>query len=132
MRRNLTAASLSAIALLLSACGGGGGGDDTGAAGDTGDGAGGSGTVSVTGTDDLKWSETELSAAAGTVTVELECGDSVPHTFVVEEAGDTLVAECEGGGSGTGTIDLEAGTYTYYCDIPGHRPAGMEGTLQVG
>jgi nitrite reductase (NO-forming) len=29
------------------------------------------------------------------------------------------------------TIDAPAGTYTFYCSIPGHRQAGMEGTLTV-
>jgi uncharacterized cupredoxin-like copper-binding protein len=30
-----------------------------------------------------------------------------------------------------GEIDLAAGEYVFYCDVPGHRDAGMEGTLTV-
>lgn len=129
-RATKTSAVLFAAALALTACGGGG--DDT-TDGGSGDAAsGGSSSVALTGTDDLKYSETALSADAGTVTAELTCEPAVTHNFVVEEAGDTMVVECAAGATETGTIDLEAGDYTFYCSIPGHRAAGMEGTLTVG
>ena len=119
-------ALLLVLALALAACGGGDGGD----AGDSGDGAA-SGEVAVTGTDELKFEPSELRAAAGEVSVELTCESGIEHNFLIEESGDELIAECAAGETGSGTVELEAGDYTFYCNIPGHREAGMEGTLTV-
>ena len=38
--------------------------------------------------------------------------------------------QCDGG-TKTLTMTLAPGTYTYYCSVPGHRQAGMQGTLTV-
>ena len=111
--------------------------DDSDAAGDgDGDGGGeasGGGSVSFTGTDDVAWEQTDKSTSAGTVEVTLQCGESVPHGLAIEgvQGGDELAA-CDPGGSGSATVELEAGEYTFFCTVPGHRNQGMEGTLTVG
>jgi uncharacterized cupredoxin-like copper-binding protein len=35
------------------------------------------------------------------------------------------------GGSEILTLNLKRGTYKFYCSVPGHRIAGMEGALTV-
>ena len=35
------------------------------------------------------------------------------------------------GGTKTLKLTLKAGAYTFYCSVPGHRAAGMQGTLTV-
>ena len=35
------------------------------------------------------------------------------------------------GSTSTVTATLKKGTYTYYCPVPGHKQAGMVGTLTV-
>lgn len=86
--------------------------------------------VHVRGTDALKFEPSELEAEAGSITIALTSEGSLVHDVVIEEAGNTEVVEARGG-TKVGTVDLEAGTYTFYCSIPGHRNAGMEGTLTV-
>lgn len=114
-----------ALAVGLAACGGGGDGDGLA------DEPTVEPDVTVSGTDELKFEPTELTADAGTVAVELQAGETVDHDFVIEELDDTRVVMVQPGQSVVGTVDLEPGTYTFYCSVPGHRTAGMEGTLTV-
>jgi plastocyanin len=124
MRAPRTTLTLLAATLVLAACGGGDGGDG----GDT-DTAGGDGVVSIE-AGDLYFDPEQASASAGTVEFELVNVGAVEHDLVIEEAGDTEVVYAAAGETATGSIELEAGTYTYYCSIPGHRTT-MEGTLEV-
>jgi plastocyanin len=125
-RTALTAIAIGA-ALTLTACGGG---TDT----SNGDTAADSATaVSITGTDSLKFDKTELEVAADEeITVTLTAEGSVAHDFVIEDLDDLMVAEAGAGETATGTVTLEAGSYTYYCSVVGHRQGGMEGTITAG
>ncbi len=104
------------LAFGLAACGGGGG--------TTGD-----ADVSVAAVAGFDFQPTELTAEAGEITVELVNEDEQRHTFVIDEA--DLRIDAQGGQSATGTATLEAGTYRFYCDVPGHEEAGMVGELEV-
>ncbi len=80
----------------------------------------------------LAYNTKTLTAKAGTVSIDMTNMSPVEHDVAVAEGGKVLgqVAPFVGG-SKTLTLNLKPGTYTFYCTVPGHRQAGMEGTLTV-
>ena len=117
-------------ALLLAACGGGDG--ETPSPPTEQEEAAPPTDIELTGTADFRFAPSDVEAAAGTIGVTL-VSTGGPHTFTLElEEGDDTVAQVfTPGEPNTGEVELEAGTYTFYCSIPGHREQGMEGTLTV-
>lgn len=80
----------------------------------------------------LAFDQTELSAKAGKVTIDFNNPSPIPHNVVIEEDGKELAGfEPITQGEESETADLKPGTYTFFCSVPGHREAGMEGTLTV-
>jgi plastocyanin len=80
----------------------------------------------------LAFNTTKLSAKAGTVTLALANPSTFPHGIAIEGKGVDKDGKVVGnGGTSTVTVKLKPGTYTYYCPVPGHRAAGMQGTLTV-
>lgn len=78
----------------------------------------------------LEFDKTELTAPAGEVTITLDnMSSSVPHNVTIEETDDAT--ETVTGETTSLTTELEAGEYTFFCSVAGHREAGMEGTLTV-
>lgn len=127
-----------AAVLGLAACGGGDNNDSTTAA--TTDtttteqsAGGGGGTVQVAADPNgaLKFVQSSLTAPAGKDTFEFTNESSTPHDFVLEDTGGTEVAKTPviTNDKATTSGTLKAGKYTYFCSVPGHRQAGMEGTL---
>lgn len=81
---------------------------------------------------DLAFDKTELSAEPGKVTIDFTNPSAIPHNVVIEEEGKELAGfEPITEGEEAVSADLKAGTYTFFCSVPGHREAGMEGTLTV-
>ena len=82
----------------------------------------------------LKFTKDSLSAKAGKVTIDFANMSSLPHNMTVQQGtnGKTIGATPTFSGSTkTLTVNLKPGTYTFYCSVPGHRQAGMHGTLTV-
>src|SRR4051812_37727222 len=80
----------------------------------------------------LKFDKSSLSAKAGNVTITMDNPSSVPHGVAVEGNGvDKDGSVVNKGGKSTVTASLKKGTYTFYCPVPGHKEAGMKGTLTV-
>jgi plastocyanin len=96
---------------------------------------GASGEVQVEADPDgaLAFAEDELTASAGKATVNFNNPAPVPHDVRIEDAGGEDVGGTEviTESNESAEVNLKPGEYTYYCSVPGHRDAGMEGTLTV-
>ncbi len=73
----------------------------------------------------------EITVSVGqTVTFVVENLGPDNHTFTIDEFGVDIRLNAGDVGEETVTFE-EAGTYEFYCAEPGHREAGMYGTLVV-
>ena len=52
------------------------------------------------------------------------------HNFAIDELG--IDVDIDPGATQEVVINAPAGAYEYYCNVPGHKAAGMVGTLTVG
>jgi plastocyanin len=81
----------------------------------------------------LKFDKSTLAAQAGNVRIVLSNPAPVPHNISLEGAGGLSKQgpTVSKGGASQVQATLKAGTYTFFCSVPGHRQAGMQGTLTV-
>jgi plastocyanin len=82
---------------------------------------------------ELAYTQDSVTAEAGKVTIDFTNPQGLSHDVVIEDEGGEDVGGTEviGEGETSATVDLKPGEYTFYCSVPGHREAGMEGTLTV-
>jgi plastocyanin len=149
--------SAAVLALGVAACGGSSGsssssGGATSASGATSSAAAGTGTSAATSSaaaaggasgnlaiaanpsGQLAYDKKTLSAKAGKVTITMTNMSPVGHNITIQQgtSGSVLGATPTfNGGTKSVTVNLTAGTYTFFCSVPGHRAAGMVGTLTV-
>jgi plastocyanin len=106
-----------------------------GAAAEGGEKSGGGSTVAFEAdpNGELAYTTTEASAKAGKVTIDFNNPQSLTHDVAIEDSSGKEVGKTDliGKEETSTTVDLKPGTYTFYCTVPGHREAGMEGTLTV-
>jgi plastocyanin len=142
MKRTAAILVLILASLALVACGGGnsygeGGGGSSGGGGAQAEGGTAATPSSVQFEADpnggLEFTSDQATAQAGEVNVAFTNLSGVPHDVAIEGSDGETVGETETTpkGSTVTVVDLKPGTYTFYCSVPGHRQAGMEGTLTV-
>lgn len=139
---------LALAALTLVACGGGDSSDSTATTTETtaestgagggaeGGGGGGASVVEIEAAPgaELAYVQKEAKAKAGQVSIDFNNPQTLSHDVAVEDSSGEELGKTElvAQGSSTGTIgNLKPGKYTFFCTVPGHREAGMEGTLTV-
>lgn len=144
MKKALFGFALILAALALVACGGDddsdtttGGAETTTESGAEAEGgtAGSGGTLAFEADPDggLLYTEKSVTAEAGKTTVDFTNPQPVSHDVAIEDSSGKEVGATEviGEGSDSTVVELKPGKYTFFCTVPGHREAGMEGELTV-
>ncbi len=135
MRRVFTAGALLAVA-ALAGCGGSGSSSASHATG-TGvtsrQASGDALQLAANSSGELSYSTTSLKASTGVFTIDFTNYSPLPHNVTVAlSTGKVLGATPTfHGGTKALRLNLTPGTYTFYCSLPGHRSAGMQGVLLV-
>ena len=81
--------------------------------------------------EDIQFDPTAITVAANTATtITLINKGATAHTFDIDEL-NVHSGEIQPGATASVTINAAPGQYQYYCAIPGHKEAGMVGTLTV-
>jgi plastocyanin len=90
-------------------------------------------TLAANANGGLSYNKKTLRAKPGTITIVMTNMSPVEHNVTVANGSGVLGATPTfQGGQKALTLTLKAGTYTFYCSVPGHETAGMKGTLVVG
>jgi plastocyanin len=99
-------------------------------------GGGGTETLDVSSPADgaLQFQPNGLTAKPGNVAVTYDNLSQVPHSIAIATANGNVLGQVQPFTNGKQTVNLSnlaPGKYIFYCTVPGHREAGMEGNLTV-
>ena len=81
----------------------------------------------------LEYNTRALSARAGRVSIAFTNTSPLAHNMTIESSSGSIVGATPTfqGSTKTLSVNLKPGTYKFFCSVPGHRTAGMEGTITV-
>lgn len=81
----------------------------------------------------LAYVQKNVTVKAGKVTFKFVNKAPLPHNLTIEGGGAAQLGATPtiAGNSANLAVSLKPGSYTFYCSVPGHRQAGMTGTLTV-
>lgn len=83
----------------------------------------------------LAYQVSSASAPAGALQIDSRNASGTPHDIALQEGTNGRVLGTgkvvSNGGVSSVSVSLRPGRYTFYCTVPGHRQAGMQGTLTV-
>jgi plastocyanin len=80
----------------------------------------------------LAYDKKSVSSKPGQVTIEFDNPAPIDHDVAVEKDGQQVAkSDLVASGKTSVTAELVPGKYVFYCSVPGHREAGMQGTLTV-
>lgn len=86
-------------------------------------------TIAADPNGQLSYVSKKATATAGPIQIRMPNMSGIDHNLAIEGTSIKTPIIKSGVAAASGT--LKPGTYTYYCQVPGHRAAGMEGTLTV-
>jgi len=77
---------------------------------------------------DLAFDQKDATAKAGNVTIDFDNKQSLQHDVAVADSSGKVLGQTDLVSSGTAntTVDLQPGTYTFYCTVPGHKEAAWK------
>jgi mono/diheme cytochrome c family protein len=73
----------------------------------------------------------KATGTAGPVTLKMKNTSGAPHDLSIEGNGVNAKTPVTQNGTVQTKTTLATGTYTFFCSVPGHREAGMQGKLVV-
>jgi plastocyanin len=86
-------------------------------------------TIAADPNGQLAFQTNQATSPPGKLTVQMPNKSGTPHDIVIDGKGKGQIVQ--NGGVSKFTATFAAGSYTYYCSVPGHRQAGMQGKLTV-